>query len=46
MIIKHPGCNFDIEKQRKESLDVIHKDNGGMTIEKKRYFIVIKNEKR
>ena len=49
MIIKrkHPGCDFDIEKQREEYLDVIHEDNGDMTIEKiekKRYFIVIKND--
>ena len=44
---KHPGCDFDIEKQREEYLDVIHEDNGDMTIEKiekKRYFIVIKND--
>ena len=51
MIIKrkHPDCDFDIEKQREEYLDVIHEDNGDMTIEKiekKRYFIVIKNENR
>ena len=51
MIIKrkHPGCDFDIEKQRKEYLDIINEDNGDMTIEKiekKRYFIVIKNENR
>ena len=48
MIIKrkHPGCDFDIEKQRKEYLDVIHEDNGGIAIEKNRYFIVIKNENR
>ena len=51
MIIKrkHPGCDFDIEKQREEYLDVIHEDNGDMTIEKiekRRYFIVIKNENR
>ena len=47
MIIKrkHPGCDFDIEKQREEYLDVIHEDNGDMTIEKKRYFIVIKKDK-
>ena len=49
MIIKrkHPGCDFDIEKQREEYLDVIHEDNGDMTIEKiekKRCFIVIKND--
>lgn len=49
MIIKrkHPGCDFDIEKQREEYLDVIHEDNGDMTIEKiekRRYFIVIKND--
>ena len=49
MIIKrkHPGYNFDIEKQREEYLDVIHEDNGDMTIEKiekKRCFIVIKND--
>ena len=49
MIIKrkHPDCDFDIEKQREEYLDVIHEDNGDMTIEKiekKRYFIVIKND--
>ena len=46
---KHPGCDFDIEKQREESLDIINEDNGDMTIEKiekKRYCIVIKNEKR
>ena len=46
---KNPGCDFDIEKQREEYLDVIHEDNGDMTIEKiekKRYFIVIKNEKK
>ena len=51
MIIKrkHPSCDFDIEKQRKEYLDVIHEDNGGIAIEKiekNRYFIVIKNENR
>ena len=36
MIIKrkHPGCDFDIEKQREEYLDVIYEDNGDMTIEK------------
>ena len=49
MIIKrkHPGCDFDIEKQREEYLDVIHEDNGDVTIEKiekRRYFIVIKND--
>ena len=49
MIIKrkHPGCDFDIEKQREEYLDVIHEDTGDMTIEKiekRRYFIVIKND--
>ena len=51
MIIKrkHPGCDFDIEKQREESLDIINEDNGDKTIEKnekRRYFIVIKNENR
>ena len=49
MIIKrkHPGCDFDIEKQREEYLDVLHEDNVDMTIEKiekRRYFIVIKND--
>ena len=46
---KHPGCDSDIEKQREEYFDVIHEDNGDITIEKsekRRYFIVIKNEKR
>ena len=46
---KHPGCDFDMEKQREEYLDVIHEDNWDMTIEKiekRRYFIVIKNENR
>ena len=43
---KHPGCDFDIEKQREEYLDVIHEDNGDKTIEKRektRYFLIIKN---
>ena len=46
---KYPSCDFDIEKQREEYLDVIHEDNGDMPIEKiekRRYFIVIKNENR
>ena len=44
---KHPSCDFDIEKQREESLDIINEDNGDKTIEKnekRRYFIVIKND--
>ena len=43
---KHPGCDFDIEKQREEYLDVIHEDNGDKTIEKSektRYFLITKN---
>ena len=48
MIIKrkHPGCDFDIEKQREEYLDIINEDNGDMTIEKSektRYFLITKN---
>lgn len=49
MIIKrkHPGCDWEMEKQREESLDIINEDNGDKTIEKnekRRYFIVIKND--
>ena len=43
---KHPGCDFDIEKQREEYLDIINEDNGDMTIEKSektRYFLITKN---
>ena len=46
---KHPHSNWEIEKQRGESLDIINEDNGDKTIEKiekRRYFIVIKNENR
>ena len=46
---KHPNCDWEIEKQREESLDIINEDNGDKTIEKiekRRYFIVIKNENR
>lgn len=49
MIIKrkHPSCDWEMEKQREESLDIINEDNGDKTIEKnekRRYFIVIKND--
>ena len=46
---KHPNCDWEIEKQREESLDIINEDNVDKTIEKiekRRYFIVIKNENR
>ena len=46
---KHPYSNWEIEKQREESLDIINEDNGDKTIEKiekRRYFIAIKNENR
>ena len=46
---KHPYSNWEIEKQREESLDIINEDNGDKTIEKsekKRYFLITKNLNR
>ena len=43
---KHPSCDWEMEKQREESLDIINEDNVDKTIEKnekRRYFLIIKN---
>ena len=43
---KHSNCDWEMEKQREESLDIINEDNGDKTIEKRektRYFLITKN---
>ena len=51
MIIKrkHPSCDWEMERQREENLDIINEDNGDKTIEKRektRYFLITKNLNR